>query len=153
MVNAPARTGRLNNRRKTVTDIAHLKSLIVSTLITWLCILTVVTAKFSLPTKLLRPLICREKIRESTLISGVPLLDKGGYNTQDTPTPVPMNIVRRINTTLPPNTQTLKEFIRGYLISGAERTRGRIRFPKPPTSAGITAKKIIIIPCRVSTLL
>ena len=47
------------------------------------------------------------------------------------------------------SSQKLMLFMRGNAMSGAPIMSGTIQLPKPPISAGMTKKKIMIRPCAV----
>jgi hypothetical protein len=84
-------------------------------------------------------------------MSGVPVVLRGGYITQLTPGPDPVNILKHIKTNEIPANNTEALFTRGRDISGAPKRRGIFKFPNPPISAGMTLIKIIKRACRVIT--
>jgi len=49
------------------------------------------------------------------------------------------------------SSQNERLFMRGNAMSGAPISSGTIQLPKPPISAGMTMKKIMISPCAVAT--
>ena len=51
------------------------------------------------------------------------------------------------------SSQKLKLFRRGKAMSGAPIISGMNQLPKPPISAGMIVKKIIVRPCAVTTTL
>jgi hypothetical protein len=105
------------------------------------------------PSRELTPLTCREKIRQSTDNSGLPIVERGGYITHDKPKLLPTNILSTSKTTEPIITTRLLLLIRGNNMSGQWISSGNKKLPKPPIRAGITMKKIMTIPWRVKTLL
>jgi hypothetical protein len=59
------------------------------------------------------------------------------------------NIIKRAGG----NTQNLRLFRRGNIISKEESIKGNIQLPNPPIATGITKKKIIKIAWAVTTAL
>lgn len=112
-----------------------------------------VTIKLIDPIKELTPAPCNPKIAISTEEPPCPSVLKGGYKVQLVPEPESINIEPTTKNKAIGSNQKLIAFIRGKLISVAPKSIGNIQFPKPPTNAGITIKKIIIKPWAVITLL
>jgi hypothetical protein len=113
----------------------------------------IVTIKLIEPKIELTPAQCNPKIIKSTDNPLCPSVLNGGYKVQLVPEPP--SIIKDINTKISAkgNNQKLIAFKRGNLISGALTIIGNNQFPKPPTKAGITIKKIIKIACKVIILL
>ena len=86
---------------------------------------------------------------KSTAGPGWPSSDSGGYSVQAVPAPCPtmVEVTSRQN----PATVSQKLILlrRGKAMSGAPIISGTNQLPKPPISAGITMKKIMIRPCAV----
>jgi len=97
-----------------------------------------------LPSRDLTPAQCRPKITVSTAYPECLSVLSGGYKVQEVPGP-PSKINEKITRhKAGTRSQNLIAFNRGRAISGAPNNKGSIQFPKPPTIAGITIKKIII---------
>lgn len=139
----PAKTGNLNNNKKTVTNIDQTNKLKKTNFITFERILKEVDIKFKLPANELTPAAWSLKITESTLKPKWPEVLKGGYKVQEVPDPISINIDTYKKKIEEGRNQKLILFNRGYLISGIKLLIGNKKLPKPPTSVGITIKKII----------
>ena len=79
-------------------------------------------------------------------------MDKGGYIVHDVPGPSFINKDNIIKQNLPGSRVNLERFARGKPMSPLWRHKGISILPNPPTRAGITMKKIIVMACTVSTL-
>ena len=100
------------------------------------------------------PAICKLKIAKSTAApecANTPL--KGGYSVQPVPAPHSTQKLKYNNKKDGGSNQKLKLFNLGNAISGAPNIIGKNIFPAQPINRGITIKKIIIKPCKVTTLL
>jgi len=149
IVKAPAKTGRLNNKRKAVMPIHQTNKLKPSNLNVFLRKRCIVTKKLILPRIDLIPAQCNLKIRESTEMPECPTLLKGGYNVQLVPLLTSIKNESKIKLRAQGSNQKLKAFNRGRAISGASKNKGSSQLPKPPNKAGITIKKIITKACNV----
>ena len=98
-------------------------------------------------------------MKKSIAGPGCPVLDeRGGYRTQPPPNPIipgapstNIEITARVNDDTSSQNDIL--FMRGKAMSGAPIMIGTNQLPKPPISAGITTKKIMIRPCAVMVTL
>lgn len=148
IVKPPAKTGKLNNNNQVVHKILQLNKLKEIKL---LLEEKKVTIKFIEETRDLTPATWRLKIKKSTLFSGSPKVEKGGYKVHPVPGKTFWKKDNKINLKAGNNNQKLKFFKRGKAISGILQWIGIIQFPKPPTVMGITKKKIINNACKVTT--
>lgn len=96
------------------------------------------------PNKEDTPAKCKLNIAKSTAPPEcASILDKGGYTVHPVPAPTSTMEDNNNNKNEGGNNQKLKLFNRGKAISGAPNIKGINQLPNPPTSAGITIKKII----------
>lgn len=113
-----------------------------------------VAIKLAAPKIDLAPARCNEKIAIST---GGPLWavlpDRGGYTVHPVPAPFSTSVLPSRSIKAGISNHNLMLFIRGNLISGAERVKGESQFPNPPIITGITKKKIIRNACAVTMVL
>ena len=102
------------------------------------------------------PARCSDRITKSIAGPGWPVLDEsGGYMTQPPPKPFmpgrafddACEIISSRNEEGSSQNEML--FMRGKAMSGAPIISGTNQLPKPPISAGMTMKKIMIRPCMV----
>ena len=105
-----------------------------------------------------KPAASRPIMMKSNAGPGCPVVESGGYITQLPPKPfvstenpsetVP-GITKLINRQISAVGRSQKDrlFMRGNAISGAPIIMGTNQFPKPPITAGMTMKKIMIRPC------
>lgn len=141
---APAKTGRDNNKRIAVILAAHTNKGTRSSRNPLYRILMTVVMKFRAPKIEDTPAMCREKIAKSTDGPAWAIFEaRGGYTVHPVPTPFSTALEdnKRINEG--GNNQNLILLSRGNAISGAPNIRGISQLPNPPTSTGITKKKII----------
>lgn len=143
MVIAPAKTGKDNTNKKTVTKTDQTKRFMCSKEIDLLRIFLTVHIKLIPPKIELTPAKCKLKITKSTQDPGCPKVLKGGYTVQLVPPPESTKQESKIKKREEGNNQKLKLFKRGKLISGQPNIKGTIQFPNPPIIVGITIKKII----------
>jgi len=96
------------------------------------------------------PAKCKLKIAKSTEPPECAIIpDNGGYTVQPVPAPTSTKEEDNNNKKEGGNNQKLILFKRGKAISGAPIIKGTNQLPKPPITAGITIKKIIIKACAV----
>ena len=101
------------------------------------------------------PARCSAKITKSIAGPGWPTLpESGGYITQPPPKPFmpgapSMKAEMQSRANEDGSSQNEMLFIRGKAMSGAPIMIGTNQLPKPPMSAGMTIKKIMIRPCEV----
>jgi hypothetical protein len=113
-----------------------------------------VTIKFIAPNKEEAPAKCKLNIAKSTAPPECASIeDRGGYTVH--PVPAPTSTIEDNSNSKKEggNNQKLKLFNLGKAISGAPIINGINQLPKPPTSAGITIKKIITNACAVTITL
>lgn len=151
---APARTGRVSNRRSTVRITDHTNRGIRSSRIPFHRILIIVVIKLMAPRIDAAPARCREKIARST--DGpewARFLARGGYTVH--PVPAPFSTAAEDTRRIRDGgiSQNLRLFRRGKAMSGAPSIRGTSQFPNPPMNTGITRKKIIRNACAVTRVL
>jgi hypothetical protein len=115
MVNPPANTGSLSSNNHVVHKILHLNKLKEINLVFEE---KNVTIKLIEETRDLTPATCKLKIRKSTLLSGRPKVDKGGYIVHPVPGKTFWKNDRSTNLSAGNNNQKLKLFSRGNAISG-----------------------------------
>jgi len=114
---------------------------------------TIVTIKLIAPRIEDIPARCRLKIPKSTAGPEWPSADKGGYTVHPVPTPFSINEESNRSASAGGSSQKDRLFKRGKAMSGAPIRTGTSQFPKPPTSTGMTIKKIIIKACAVTSTL
>ena len=101
------------------------------------------------------PARCSDRITKSIAGPGWPTLDdSGGYMTQPPPKPFmpgAPSTLSEISSSRNEAGSSQNEmlFMRGKAMSGAPIMSGTNQLPKPPISAGMTMKKIMIRPCAV----
>src|SRR5690606_29351987 len=98
---------------------------------------------------------CTDRMAKSIAGPGCPEVASGGYIVQPPPVPEPpggpsTNIEISISANDGGSSQNDRLFIRGNAMSGAPIMIGTNQLPKPPISAGITMKKIMMSPCAVT---
>jgi len=144
IVIAPARTGNDNSSKISVINILHKYNLNRESTATLDRLITIVVIILIDPIIDDKPAKCNEKIQKSTLWVIWPIPLKGGYIVH--PSPAPILIIEEITNIKNEqgNSQNLKLFSRGKIISGIFKYNGSIQFPKPPITIGIIKKKIII---------
>jgi hypothetical protein len=142
---APASTGKDNNKRIAVINIAQQKRGNLCILIAGDLIFKTVVIKFIAPNIEDAPAICKLNIAKSTAPPECACIpDKGGYTVHPVPAPTSTKDEDSNNRKAGGNSQKLMLFKRGKAMSGAPIIKGTNQLPKPPNKAGITMKKIII---------
>ena len=105
------------------------------------------------------PARCSERMTKSIAGPGVPAFEEnGGYSTQPPPKPCipgePSTNIEMISSRIEAgSSQNEMLFMRGNAMSGAPIISGTNQLPKPPISAGMTRKKIMITPWAVMNTL
>jgi hypothetical protein len=97
------------------------------------------------------PFKCRVNIRKCI---GFPSkIDNGGYIVHPLPAPCGLKLPAANCSVIKEqgSNQNPKLLSLGNAISEVIICKGTIKFPNPPNKIGITAKKIIIMPCIVTT--
>ncbi len=150
----PARTGNESNSKKAVIKIDQANKGILWNGKLFALMFVIVQIKFIAPKIEAAPDRWRLKIARSTAPPEWAVIpDNGGYTVQPVPTPASHKTEEINNNNEGGKSQKLILFILGKAISGAPMWRGTNQLPKPPISAGITIKKIIIKACPVTITL
>ena len=152
---APARTGSDSTSRKAVTSTDQANSGILCMVMPGARMLKIVVMKLMAPRIDDAPARWSDRITKSIAGPGWPTFeDSGGYMTQPPPKPfIPgapstlSEMSSRRNEAGSSQNEML--FMRGKAMSGAPIMIGTNQLPKPPISAGMTMKKIMIRPCAV----
>ena len=152
IVMAPARTGSDSTSRKAVTSTDQANSGILCSVMPGARMLKMVVMKLIAPRIDDAPARCSERMTKSIAGPGVPTFDEnGGYMTQPPPKPfmpgepsMKAEMISRENEAGSSQNEML--FMRGNAMSGAPIMIGMNQLPKPPISAGMTMKKIMISP-------
>src|SRR5690606_19775200 len=149
MVMAPARTGSVSSSRKAVTSTDQANSGILCSVMPGARMLKIVVMKLIAPRIDDAPAICSARIEKSVAGPGEPVVDSGGYIVHPVPAPYPPDepgMKNEISSRVRAGGNSQKEmlFRRGNAMSGAPIMIGIIQLAKPPISAGITMKKIMM---------
>jgi len=154
IVIAPANTGKENNNKNAVINIAQTNRGILCINIPGHLIFKTVTIKLIAPKIEATPAKCKLKIAKSTEGPECDCkLDNGGYTVQPVPAPVSTKLDANNKIKDGGINQKLMLFKRGNAISGAPIKIGTNQFPKPPIKIGITTKNTIINACAVTKTL
>lgn len=147
IVIAPAKTGSARIRSRPVIKMDQGKRGTRDAYIPGIRMFFIVTRKLIEPRIRDIPERCKEKIARSTAGDEWNNPDeRGGYTVH--PVPAPPSIKDLVISRVTPGTANhrLTLFIRGKAMSGAPRSGGIKKFPKPPTKIGVTTKNSIINP-------
>lgn len=93
----------------------------------------------------LSPAWCSLRYKALTLIPGKAQVERGGYKVHLVPGPSLMSNLSIIREKAPGSRVNLVKLPRGKAMSGLPRCKGSNMFPKAPSKAGITMKKIIVM--------
>src|SRR5919205_257625 len=158
IVMAPASTGSDSSSRKAVTSTDQAKSGILCMVMPGARMLKIVVMKLIAPRMDEAPARWMDRIAKSMAEPGWPMVESGGYMVQPPPKPASpgapsTNMEMTRSAKEAGSSQNEMLFMRGKAMSGAPIMIGTNQLPKPPISAGITMKKIMMRPWPVTMTL